>query len=109
LRLDASSSRAKGTANTVLRVQGFQNASLGIPICGGVAGWGTSVTDPKRVGELRGAEWSELDPPNAEWRIPAARMTMGEPHIVPLARQALAILRELQPFARGGHYPRLQL
>jgi integrase len=57
-----------------------------------------------RPGELRAAEWSEFDLPNAEWRIPGARMKMGEPHIVPLARQALAILRELQPFARGGRY-----
>jgi integrase len=57
-----------------------------------------------RPGELRAAEWPEFDLPNAEWRIPGARMKMGEPHVVPLARQALAILRELQPFARGGRY-----
>lgn len=57
-----------------------------------------------RPGELRAAEWSEFDLPNAEWRIPGTRMKMGEPHVVPLARQALAILRELQPFARGGRY-----
>jgi integrase len=57
-----------------------------------------------RPGELRAAEWSEFDLPNAEWRIPGTRMKMGEPHVVPLARQALAILRELQPLARGGRY-----
>ena len=57
-----------------------------------------------RPGELRAAEWSEFDLANAEWRIPADRMKMGEAHIVPLARQALAILRELEPFARGGRY-----
>ena len=57
-----------------------------------------------RPGELRAAEWSEFDLPNAEWRIPGARMKMGEPHIVPLSRQALAILRELEPLARGGRY-----
>ena len=57
-----------------------------------------------RPGELRAAEWSEFDEANAEWRIPGTRMKMGEPHIVPLSRQALAILRELQPFARGGRY-----
>jgi integrase len=57
-----------------------------------------------RPGELRAAEWSEFDLETAEWRIPGARMKMGEPHIVPLARQALAILRELQPLARGGRY-----
>jgi len=57
-----------------------------------------------RPGELRAAEWSEFDLPNAEWRIPAARMKMREPHIVPLARQAIAILRDLEPLARGGRY-----
>jgi integrase len=57
-----------------------------------------------RPGELRAAEWSEFDLPTAEWRIPGARMKMGEPHVVPLARQVLAILRELQPFAREGRY-----
>src|ERR1700752_1341116 len=57
-----------------------------------------------RPGDLRAAEWSEFDLENAEWRIPGARMKMGGPHIVPLARQAVAILRELQPFARGGRF-----
>jgi len=57
-----------------------------------------------RPGELRAAEWSEFDLPNAEWRIPAARMKMRDPHIVPLAHQAIAIVRELQPLARGGRY-----
>ncbi len=55
-----------------------------------------------RPGELRAAEWPEFDLANAEWRIPAARMKMKEPHIVPLARQAIAILRELEPLAKGG-------
>ena len=57
-----------------------------------------------RPGELRAAEWTEFDLVNAEWRIPGERMKMGEPHVVPLSRQALAILHELQPLARGGKY-----
>jgi integrase len=57
-----------------------------------------------RPGELRAAEWPEFDLENAEWRIPGERMKMGEPHLVPLSRQALAILRELEPFARGRRY-----
>jgi len=57
-----------------------------------------------RPGELRAAEWPEFDLENAEWRIPGERMKMGEPHLVPLSRQALAVLRELQPLARGGRY-----
>ena len=49
-----------------------------------------------RPGELWGAEWSEFDLENAEWRIPGSRMKMGELHIVPLSVQAVTILRELQ-------------
>jgi integrase len=50
-----------------------------------------------RPGELRKAEWSEFDFERAEWRIPAERMKMREQHIVPLSRQAIAILEELKP------------
>jgi integrase len=52
-----------------------------------------------RPGELRKADWSEfdLDGAHPQWRIPAARMKLREQHIVPLAKQAVAILRELQP------------
>lgn len=49
-----------------------------------------------RTQELRGAEWSELDLESATWRVPAERMKMGEEHIVPLSRQALQALKELQ-------------
>lgn len=57
-----------------------------------------------RPGELRGAEWCEFDLEGAEWRIPAARMKMGEQHIVPLSRQAVAILRELHILTGSGRY-----
>ncbi len=49
-----------------------------------------------RTTELRAAEWTEVDFEKAEWRIPAERMKMKEEHIVPLSRQAVAVLRELQ-------------
>lgn len=49
-----------------------------------------------RTGELRGAEWSEINFDKAEWRIPAERMKMRDPHIVPLSRQALEVLQELK-------------
>jgi integrase len=49
-----------------------------------------------RPGELRGAEWREFNLESAEWRIPAERMKMKRPHIVPLAKQSLEILRELR-------------
>ena len=54
-----------------------------------------------RTGELIGARWEEFDLAAAEWRIPAARMKMRKPHIVPLSAQAVDILRSLQE-ARGG-------
>ncbi|KQW69904.1 phage integrase central domain-containing protein [Methylibium sp. Root1272] len=50
-----------------------------------------------RPGELRRAEWSEINLEAAEWRIPAAKMKGRVMHIVPLATQALAILEELKP------------
>jgi integrase len=50
-----------------------------------------------RPGELRAAEWSEIDLDSAEWRIPAAKMKMRDPHIVPLSTQAVTILRSLHP------------
>jgi integrase len=47
-----------------------------------------------RTGELIGAKWSEFNLAGAEWIIPAERMKMRRPHIVPLSKQALAILEE---------------
>ncbi|WP_439854033.1 tyrosine-type recombinase/integrase [Pseudomonas yamanorum] len=49
-----------------------------------------------RPGELRQAPWAEFDLEQATWTIPAARMKARRPHIVPLPRQAVAILRLLQ-------------
>jgi len=57
-----------------------------------------------RPGELRKAEWTEIDLDKAEWRIPATRMKMDAVHIVPLASQAVAILREIQPLTGDGKY-----
>jgi integrase len=48
-----------------------------------------------RTAELRGAEWTEIDLEKAEWRIPAERMKMRRDHLVPLSRQAVAVLEEL--------------
>ena len=50
-----------------------------------------------RPGELRRAEWSEIDLAKAEWRIPATKMKGRVMHIVPLAKQAVGILNELKP------------
>lgn len=54
-----------------------------------------------RTSELIGAKWVEFDLANARWDIPAERMKMRMPHIVPLARQALEVLDLLQSLT--GH------
>jgi hypothetical protein len=53
-----------------------------------------------RPGELRRAEWDEINLDGAEWRIPAAKMKRRVMHIVPLARQAVGILHEMRPLTR---------
>lgn len=93
-----------------------------------------SVTDPNRVGEflrafdgfsgtftvhcalklaplvftrpqeLRKARWSDIDLDSAMWSIPAELMKMREPHLVPLSRQAVAILKEIHPLSGDGMY-----
>ncbi len=57
-----------------------------------------------RPGELRHARWSEFDLDGAEWRIPGERMKMREQHIVPLARQAVELLRELRSISGRSDY-----
>ncbi|HET9106888.1 MAG TPA: site-specific integrase [Steroidobacteraceae bacterium] len=57
-----------------------------------------------RPSELRAAEWTEIDLQTAEWRVPVARMKMRERHIVPLASQAIAVLRELRSVTGKGRY-----
>ncbi|PIE53786.1 MAG: integrase [Dethiosulfovibrio peptidovorans] len=54
-----------------------------------------------RQGELRSAEWGEIDLDKAEWRIPAEKMKMKRLHIVPLSKQAVNALRDLYPLT--GH------
>ncbi len=49
-----------------------------------------------RTNELLGARWEEINWDRAEWHVPAERMKMKRPHIVPLARQTLALLCDIQ-------------
>jgi integrase len=65
----------------------------------------------QRPGNIRAMEWAEIDTEAALWTIPAAKMKRttsekinGRPHLVPLAPQALAILRELKPLTGHGRY-----
>lgn len=57
-----------------------------------------------RPGELRHAEWAEIDLDEAVWNIPGIKMKMKEPHLVPLPKQAVEILRELQPLTGTSRY-----
>ncbi|MCJ7603795.1 MAG: tyrosine-type recombinase/integrase [Desulfobulbaceae bacterium] len=57
-----------------------------------------------RPGELRRAEWEEIDLDAAEWRIPAEKMKMKSPHIVPLSKQAVSVLNKIQPLTGQGRY-----
>jgi len=57
-----------------------------------------------RPGELRHLEWAEVDLENAQINIPGRKMKMGEPHIVPLSVQAVAILKELKPLTGKSKY-----
>jgi integrase len=65
----------------------------------------------QRPGNLRAMEWSELDFEHAVWTIPGGKMKRsvndkanGEPHVVPLSRQAIAILVDLQPLTGHGRF-----
>jgi integrase len=57
-----------------------------------------------RPGELRKAQWPEIDFKTATWNIPAERMKMRTAHIVPLAIQAIQILQELHALTGQGSY-----
>ena len=57
-----------------------------------------------RPGELRNAEWSEVDFDKAEWSISPERMKMKQAHLVPLSSQAISILYELHGITGTGRY-----
>lgn len=57
-----------------------------------------------RPGELRAAEWNEIDLGAAEWRIPAVKMKMKIEHVVPLSSQAVSLLHDLHTLTGHGKY-----
>lgn len=57
-----------------------------------------------RPGELRQAEWSQVDLKAAVWRIPAFRMKMRTEHVEPLSRQSVELFRQAYALAGGGRY-----
>ena len=58
----------------------------------------------QRPGELRQAEWCEIDLEGSVWTIPASRMKQRQPHKVPLSRQSIGILRSIQQLTGDGQY-----
>lgn len=57
-----------------------------------------------RTAELIEAEWREIDLDRAEWLIPAERMKMKRPHLVPLSQQAVAVFREAAKLSGDRKY-----
>jgi integrase len=57
-----------------------------------------------RPGELRTMEWDEIDWQKSRWEIPASKMKMREPHVVPLANQSAEILKALRPLTGQGAF-----
>lgn len=59
----------------------------------------------QRPGEIRAMEWTEINWTAKQWEIPANKMKMRNDHVVPLSKQALALLRDIQPFTEHrGRY-----
>ena len=58
----------------------------------------------QRPGEIRQMEWAEVDFDKAVWTIPEIKMKMRQPHVVPLSKQVLAILREMRGLSGSGRY-----
>ncbi|MGT2459001.1 tyrosine-type recombinase/integrase [Cupriavidus basilensis] len=54
-----------------------------------------------RTTEMIQAQWGEIDEDKAQWLVPAERMKMRDPHVVPLSTQALAVVAQLREF--NGH------
>lgn len=88
----------KGVGALMRAIDGFE----GHP----VTQWGLRLAPHVfvRPGELRMAEWKEIDLDAAIWRIPGSRMKMSREHVVPLSTQAVAILREATELTGGGRF-----
>ena len=71
-----------------------------------ITGWALRLTPHLfvRPGELRSAEWSEIDRSAAVWSLPASKMKMRRPHRVPLSRQVLEMLDDLHKLTGHGKY-----
>jgi integrase len=86
----ASITDPKGVGGLMRAIRGYQGAPMT------VAALKLAPLLFVRPGELRAAQWSEMNLDAAEWLIPAERMKMRRAHLVPLSDQAVAILRDLR-------------
>jgi integrase len=77
-------------------VPAFMKKLMSLPPSVGRDALKLTVLTATRSGEVRGAVWGEFDLDKAIWSIPAERMKMKEPHVVPLSAQAIALLRRLR-------------
>jgi integrase len=87
----------KDVAELMKRIEAYPNAVVRLAML-------FSVYTFQRPGEIRKAEWSEFDLDEADWRVPPERMKRGRAHIVPLSRQVLEILRQLQALNNGSKF-----
>lgn len=62
-----------------------------------------SILTAARSGEVRGAKWNEIDLNAAQWTIPADRMKATKQHVIPLSKQAVKLLKEMQKESQGGY------
>jgi integrase len=62
------------------------------------------VLTASRPGEVRAAQWKEFDFENRRWNVPAERMKMKKPHSVPLSKQAMEVLTNLQVLTHHSAY-----
>jgi integrase len=65
--------------------------------------WFTAYTF-QRQGNIRNAEWAEMDFKEGLWRIPGPKMKNKQPHMVPLSRQCVELLEKLKPLTGQGRY-----
>lgn len=77
-------------------VPAFMARLMALPASVGREALKLTMLTATRSGEVRGAVWGEFDLDKAIWSIPAARMKMKEPHVVPLSMPALELLRRLR-------------
>lgn len=104
---DAVPSREKGhipAATTVRTITALVRAIDRYPTPVTRAALKLAMLTAMRPGVVASAQWEEIDLEAGEWHVPGHRMKTGHDHVVPLPRQALAALNEMQAFSGGKDY-----